>query len=112
MLYWKTDCGIPCCICAEFSVFQVVGELASCGELLKGDSWTDPSDPTAVAENELIGAANSIEAAAVKLFQLRPRQTQVKVKLKLCVFKFNILLWVCYMLLKFFPGLHWTLPYF
>ncbi|VDK86629.1 unnamed protein product [Onchocerca ochengi] len=61
---------------ASRRIARVVGELASCGELLKGDSWTDPSDPTAVAENELIGAANSIEAAAVKLSQLRPRQTQ------------------------------------
>ncbi|VDN06084.1 unnamed protein product [Thelazia callipaeda] len=61
---------------ASKRIAKVVGELINCGELLKGDSWTDPSDPTAVAENELIGAANSIEAAAVKLSQLRPRQTQ------------------------------------
>uniref|UniRef100_A0A914R855 Uncharacterized protein n=1 Tax=Parascaris equorum TaxID=6256 RepID=A0A914R855_PAREQ len=61
----------------------VVGELANCGELLKGDSWSDPSDPTAVAENELIGAANSIEAAAVKLAQLRPRQVHVSMMKKL-----------------------------
>lgn len=67
-------------------LFQVVGELANCVELLKGDSWTDPSDPAAVAENELIGAANSIEAAAVKLSKLRPRQTQVETRLKLYVF--------------------------
>lgn len=65
------------------NVFQVVGELANCGELLKGDSWSDPSDPTAVAENELIGAANSIEAAAVKLAQLRPRQVHVSMMEKL-----------------------------
>lgn len=55
---------------------QVVADLVSCGELLKGDSWTDPSDPTTVAENELLGAAHSIEAAAVKLAQLRPRPAQ------------------------------------
>uniref|UniRef100_A0A915Q6F4 FERM domain-containing protein n=1 Tax=Setaria digitata TaxID=48799 RepID=A0A915Q6F4_9BILA len=61
---------------ASRRIAKVVGDLVNCGELLKGDSWTDPSDPTAVAENELIGAANSIEAAAVKLSQLRPRQTQ------------------------------------
>uniref|UniRef100_A0A1I8EQD5 I/LWEQ domain-containing protein n=1 Tax=Wuchereria bancrofti TaxID=6293 RepID=A0A1I8EQD5_WUCBA len=61
---------------ASRRIAKVVGELVNCGELLKGDSWTDPSDPTAVAENELIGAANSIEAAAVKLSQLRPRQAQ------------------------------------
>lgn len=73
----------------NFPILQVVGELLSCGELLKGDSWTDPSDPTVVAENELIGAANSIEAAAVKLSQLRPRQTQVETKLKLCLFSFE-----------------------
>ncbi|VIO95611.1 Talin 1, putative [Brugia malayi] len=61
---------------ASRRIAKVVGELVNCGELLKGDSWTDPSDPTAIAENELIGAANSIEAAAVKLSQLRPRQAQ------------------------------------
>lgn len=96
----------------NFPIFQVVGELVSCGELLKGDSWTDPSDPTAVAENELIGAANSIEAAAVKLSQLRPRQTQVETKLKLCIFSFWWLYVDCYMLLKLFPGVHWAFPHF
>ena len=34
----------------------------------------DPDDPNVIAENELLSAANSIEAAAKKLSQLRPRQ--------------------------------------
>ncbi|VDN86309.1 unnamed protein product, partial [Brugia pahangi] len=36
---------------ASRRIAKVVGELVNCGELLKGDSWTDPSDPTAIAEN-------------------------------------------------------------
>ena len=34
----------------------------------------DPDDPTVIAENELLSAASSIEAAAKKLAQLKPRQ--------------------------------------
>ena len=34
----------------------------------------DPEDPNVIAENELLGAAASIEAAARKLAELRPRQ--------------------------------------
>lgn len=33
----------------------------------------DPDDPTVIAENELLGAAKSIEAAAKKLMLLKPR---------------------------------------
>ena len=58
-------------------LFQAVGELINCGELLKGEGWVDPSDPAAAAENELMGAANLIEAAAVKLSKLKPRQVHV-----------------------------------
>lgn len=45
-----------------------------------GTEWVDPEDPTVIAENELLGAAAAIEAAAKKLEQLRPR-TKPKVKL-------------------------------
>uniref|UniRef100_A0A672FSY2 Talin 1 n=1 Tax=Salarias fasciatus TaxID=181472 RepID=A0A672FSY2_SALFA len=38
-----------------------------------GTEWVDPEDPTVIAENELLGAAAAIEAAAKKLEQLRPR---------------------------------------
>ena len=34
----------------------------------------DPNDPTVVAERELLGAANKIEAAARKLSQLQARK--------------------------------------
>lgn len=40
---------------------------------LPGMDWSDPSDPTVIAENELLSAANSIEAAAKKLSSLQPR---------------------------------------
>jgi hypothetical protein len=38
--------------------------------VILGSEWTDPYDPTVIAENELLSAANSIEAAARKLSQL------------------------------------------
>ncbi|XP_013765494.1 talin-2-like [Pundamilia nyererei] len=38
-----------------------------------GSECVDPEDPTVIAETELLGAAASIEAAAKKLEQLKPR---------------------------------------
>ncbi|VDM52399.1 unnamed protein product [Angiostrongylus costaricensis] len=58
---------------ASRGVARAVRDLIGCSELLKGDTWADHSDPTVIAENELMGAASSIEAAAVKLAELRPR---------------------------------------
>jgi len=40
---------------------------------LSGSECVDPADPTVIAEIELLGAAASIEAAAKKLEQLKPR---------------------------------------
>jgi len=40
-----------------------------------GSDYEDPDDPTVIAENELLGAANSIDAAAKKLEKLRPRRS-------------------------------------
>lgn len=73
-------------------VAQSVTELVSVAELLKGvlfgnclfclligiclgSDWVDPEDPTVIAENELLGAAASIDAAAKKLASLRPRKS-------------------------------------
>uniref|UniRef100_A0A1A8LYN8 Talin 2 n=2 Tax=Nothobranchius TaxID=28779 RepID=A0A1A8LYN8_9TELE len=42
-------------------------------DLLPGSESVDPEDPTVIAETELLGAAASIEAAAKKLEQLKPR---------------------------------------
>jgi len=39
-----------------------------------GSDWVDPNDPNVIAEQELLAAAASIEAAAKKLAQLRPRK--------------------------------------
>ncbi|XP_071942853.1 talin-1-like isoform X3 [Antedon mediterranea] len=50
-----------------------VGEVVQAAEALKGPDWVDPEDPHVVAENELLGAAASIEAAAKKLAMLKPR---------------------------------------
>lgn len=40
-----------------------------------GNDWVSPEDPTIIAENELLGAAESIDAAAKKLAGLRPRKS-------------------------------------
>ena len=43
------------------------------GLTFAGSDWVDPEDPNVIAENELLSAANAIEAAAKKLAQLQPR---------------------------------------
>lgn len=48
-----------------------------------GSDWVDPNDPTVIAEKELLGAAASIDAAAEKLANLRPRQN---IKVRNCTF--------------------------
>ncbi|CAH6874034.1 Tln2 [Phodopus roborovskii] len=60
---------------AAFSkrVAAAVTELIQAAEAMKGTEWVDPEDPTVIAETELLGAAASIEAAAKKLEQLKPR---------------------------------------
>ncbi|KAM9753141.1 talin-2 isoform 2-T3 [Menidia menidia] len=54
-------------------VAACVTELVQTAEAMKGSECVDPEDPTVIAETELLGAAASIEAAAKKLEQLRPR---------------------------------------
>merc|ERR1719391_1923949 len=54
-------------------IAQCVTVLAQTAELLKGADWVDPDDPMLIAENELLGAAQSIEKAAKKLSTLKPR---------------------------------------
>lgn len=71
-------------------VAKCVTDLVGMAQLLKGSDWVDPEDPTVIAENELLGAAASIDAAAKKLANLRPRrQADVKVR------KILLLLVVC-----------------
>ena len=55
-----------------------LGHTATGGVI--GD-WVDPSDPTFIAENELLNAAKSIENAAAKLALLKPRR---EMKAKVC----------------------------
>merc|ERR550532_398239 len=57
-------------------IAQCVTVLAQTAELLKGADWVDPDDPMLIAENELLGAAQSIEKAARKLASLKPRREQ------------------------------------
>ncbi|KAG8576338.1 hypothetical protein GDO81_009830 [Engystomops pustulosus] len=54
-------------------IASAVTELIQTTETMKGSEWVDPEDPTVIAEIELLGAAASIEAAAKKLEQLKPR---------------------------------------
>merc|ERR1719239_1283970 len=58
----------------SIKIAQFVTQLAQTAELLKGADWVDPDDPMLIAENELLGAAESIERAAKKLASLKPRR--------------------------------------
>lgn len=67
-------------------VAKNVTDLVAMAQLLKGSDWIDPDDPTVIAENELLGAAASIDGAAKKLANLRPRRQMEGVKVSLCNF--------------------------
>lgn len=87
-------------------IAQYVTELISVTEIIKGialifmfsrrikvsyhlgNDWVSPEDPTIIAENELLGAAESIDAAAKKLASLRPRRSVNEVKLKIIIKSF------------------------
>ena len=69
------------------NIAAAITNIVSCAEMLKGSDWVDPSDPTEIAETELLGAASSIDAAAKKLASLEPRRTSVKVNLINKIFK-------------------------
>lgn len=58
------------------NIAQYVTELVSVAETLKGKDWVHLDDPTMIAENELLGAAASIDAAARKLASLKPRKSE------------------------------------
>lgn len=63
--------------------------------LILGTEWVDPEDPTVIAETELLGAAASIEAAAKKLEQLKPRaKPKVSVHVWLLVWCRWVFLWM------------------
>ena len=51
-----------------------MSEVVQSAEVLKGNDWVDPTDHNIIAENELLNAAASIEAAAKKLALLKPRE--------------------------------------
>ncbi|PKU37148.1 talihypothetical protein [Limosa lapponica baueri] len=54
-------------------VASSVTKLIQAAEAMEGTEWVDPEDPIIITENELLGAAAAIEAAAKKLEQLKPR---------------------------------------
>ena len=57
--------------------------------LLSGADWVNPEDPNVIAENELLGAAAAIEAAARKLAELKPKP-RPKVQQSLLIFFCNV----------------------
>ena len=59
------------------AVAKKVVDLTKEVEALKGEDWVNPNDPAVIAENELLKAAASIEAAARKLEELQPRREVV-----------------------------------
>lgn len=73
-------------------ISEIVAEKLMAVPMLSGHDWEDPDDPTVIAENELIGAANSIDAAARKLMALRPRRTETKVSYELGLLLFFVFL--------------------
>ena len=77
-------------------IAQCVTVLAQTAELLKGADWVDPDDPMLIAENELLGAAQSIEKAAKKLSTLKPRKevTGKKVRRRNVLNSLHHCLWV------------------
>lgn len=52
--------------------------------VISGSNWVNPEDPNVIAENELLGAAAAIEAAARKLAELKPKP-RPKVKPLTCL---------------------------
>ena len=78
--------------CAGLCVFSYTLSVAElflyCDKI--GTDWEDPEDPTVIAENELLGAASSIDAAAKKLANLRPRVSSIKVILSLLFFLLDL----------------------
>lgn len=61
------------------NISNSVSDILQIAEILKGTDWCDPEDPTIIAENELLGAANAIESAARKLSALQPRTKTTQV---------------------------------
>lgn len=64
-----------------FKNLKLVGQLSNCGEQLNYSSPNPEEKPLIMAENELLGAASSIEAVSNKLSQMRPRQINVNLKI-------------------------------
>lgn len=56
-------------------ITHIVTEFLAIAENLKGAQWASQNNLTIVAENELLGAAASIDAAAIKLANIRPRKS-------------------------------------
>ena len=71
-------------------IAQCVTVLAQTAELLKGADWVDPDDPMLIAENELLGAAQSIEKAAKKLASLKPRREAGASNVSIAILVFSV----------------------
>lgn len=62
-----------CSFCESVQENHMITIVWACVDPFSGSECVDPEDPTVIAETELLGAAASIEAAAKKLEQLKPR---------------------------------------
>lgn len=69
-----------------------VSEILQLADVLKGNDWVDPEDPTVIAENELLGAASAIESAAKKLSVLKPRTKTEVVKFPKIALKISLVM--------------------
>lgn len=70
-------------------ILASLNALHSMMHLLSGADWVNPEDPNVIAENELLGAAAAIEAAARKLAELKPKP-RPKVQQSLLIFFCNV----------------------
>uniref|UniRef100_A0AC35TRB9 FERM domain-containing protein n=1 Tax=Rhabditophanes sp. KR3021 TaxID=114890 RepID=A0AC35TRB9_9BILA len=66
-------------VCKDIS--NGINDLINLGEHVKGDDWVNSADLSSIAETELLGAASSIEAASLKLAQLKPPKNESEVNL-------------------------------
>ena len=81
----STALALPHCHYFPQAILSSQNAYVSMMYLLSGADWVNPEDPNVIAENELLGAAAAIEAAARKLAELKPKP---RPKVQQCLFNF------------------------
>ena len=64
---------LPCFFLKRVISWHVSPPILYSDIFFSGSNWVNPEDPNVIAENELLGAAAAIEAAARKLAELKPK---------------------------------------